>query len=116
MLFELLEEYLDHPALLIEHRDGACRPNEVVGDEFQRLSRIGIFEPDHAKRFSIFFRRLLSRKLHGKVVGDILHVWGYFARFEDSIGGGCLGASDEKHAAAVQIKEQAVVEVAAVHQ
>ena len=46
MLVDPLEEQFDLPARLVERTDGACRQDELVGEEDERRGGFGILETD----------------------------------------------------------------------
>ena len=46
MLLDPLEEQLDLPSALVEGADGRGRQTELIGEEHQGFSRLGIAQPD----------------------------------------------------------------------
>ena len=61
MLFDPFEEQLDLPAALVERADRQRRQCRVVGQEDQRLARLGILEFDAPQMLGVIANRVVSR-------------------------------------------------------
>src|ERR1039458_10876848 len=70
MLLDPLEEQFHLPATFVERADGGCRKGEFVGEEHQRLARIGILESDAAQRFGIVLAADNTSEHDGLVADD----------------------------------------------
>ena len=53
VLFDPLEEKFDLPTILVQGGNGQRRQARVVGQKYQRLARLGVFEADAAQVLGI---------------------------------------------------------------
>ena len=69
VLLDPLEEQFDLPATLVQGGDGQGWQAGVVGQEDQRLSRLGVLEPDSPQMLRVMLRRVEAVE-HDALVAD----------------------------------------------
>src|SRR5680860_389101 len=100
MLLYPFEEQFDLPAILVKRGDGQRGQGRVVGEEYQRLARLWIFETDTPQMLWVILRDvkavqrdcLIADYAHGSVGRGRINASGIHAT---------LGAGDEEGASPV---------------
>ena len=114
MLLDPFEEEFDLPAVAIELGDGQRRHGEVVGQENQRLARLGIAIADAAHGDGIIVLGVQAGEHHGLVetqAGSFVHGAGVTPGVAEVL----FGAGDEESAALVEPMPAGEVQIAAIH-
>src|ERR1035437_5795382 len=114
MLFDPFEEQFDLPAAMIQMGNSQSREGEVVGQEDQRLTGLGIAIADASQRAGIITLGIEAGRQHGLVeteAGGFVHGPGVMAGSAEFL----PGAGDEESAGLVESMESGEVEIAAIH-
>src|ERR1039457_937099 len=114
MLLDPFEEQFDLPAALVESADRCGRQGELVGEKYQRLSRLGVLEPDAAQMNRIVLAGSVAIQRDGLVGNNAGRPIG--RRGGDA--GGIqvrLGAGYEECPSLMQDVEAHEVDIAAIH-
>ena len=70
MLLDPLEEQLDLPAAFVERADGRGRQAKLVGEEHQRLARLGVPEADAPQMFGVMPAGVVPIEGDGLIADD----------------------------------------------
>ena len=114
MLLDPREEQIDLPAAHIESADGRCRKGALVGDEHQRLARLGVLEADAPQVLAIELAGLDAGERNGLVADDTAGPVG-----RRGVDPSCiyvrLGTRDEERAGWMEGMKPREVDVATIH-
>src|SRR3954452_5015665 len=114
MLLDPLEEQLDLPAAFVERADGRGRQAKLVGEEHQRLARLGVPEADAPQMFGVMPAGIVTIESNGLIADDPngtvarggIDPVGIHVRF---------GTGDKEGAGQMQPMEPDEIDIAAIH-
>lgn len=113
LLLDGFEEELDLPAVLVDRRNGACGPREVVRQDHNTFPRFRVSAADEPETGWIFLPAIEPSELDRLVGKDVLHGVGGPA-FHDPVISVGLEAGDEVYATLAKGSEPYEVEIALV--
>src|SRR5271166_6827945 len=70
MLLDPFEEQFDLPAAFVECADGGSRQPELIGEEYQLLSRFGVPEADAPQVFGVMLAGVVTVQRDGLIAND----------------------------------------------
>src|SRR5262245_20833008 len=114
MLLDPFEEQLDLPTAAVEFADGECWQGEIVGQQHDRLARVGIADLDAAQRLGKTFAGVVdveNNRLVADEIGAAIDVCGIAPR-EIQIR---TSPDNEESTGIVKAMQALEIDVSAVH-
>ena len=114
MLFDPFEKQFDLPARLVQRADRGSRRAKEIGQEYQGLARLGIFEANASQVHRIVLLAVESGQ-HNSVVAD--NAFSPIARcgVDATKVGVRFGTCDKERASLMEDKEAFEIQIAAIH-
>jgi len=114
VLLDPFEEQFHLPAILVKCGNGQRRQARVVGQKYQRLARIGVFEADAPDMFGIAFGHVKAVQRDGLIADNPFCSVG-LGRIHAMRVQVALGAGHKESPGLMQRIEPRVVQIAAIH-
>ena len=114
MLFDLLEEQVDPPAALIQSGDAQGRQCHAIGQKYQRVARLHIFEFNPSKRLRVIPADVKTIQCDALISDHTCSPIGC-GRVQTAGVHGAFGAGEEKRTAEVKFEQPTKIQIAAIH-